>query len=77
MIQWQDSVGDWQDVDGWQGTLNNNYRRWWVAAKDFGTGPFRWLVTRGPGGEVLGTSEPFNLPAGANQVILVQVSLTR
>jgi hypothetical protein len=57
VVQWQDINGDWQDVDGWRGTLDGSgQRRWWVAAKDFGSGPFRWAV-----GEAV--SAPFNLPA--------------
>jgi len=45
VVQWQDSAGNWHDVEGWRGTLDNRgVRRWWVAAKDFGTGPFRWVV---------------------------------
>jgi hypothetical protein len=56
VVQWQDINGNWQDVDGWRGSLNEaGSRRWWVAAKDLGTGPFRWVV-----GEAV--SEPFNLP---------------
>lgn len=74
VVQWQDSAGAWQDVDGWQGTLDERgRRRWWVAAKDFGRGPFRWAVYRGQGGETLGISEPFYLPAGADEVVKVEV----
>jgi hypothetical protein len=43
VVQWQDSNGDWQAVEGWQGPLPAN-NRWWVAAKDFRTGPFRWAI---------------------------------
>jgi hypothetical protein len=76
VVQWQDSSGGWQDVEGWRGPLaNNNNRRWWVAAKDFGKGPFRWAVTQGQGGSLLGVSTPFNLPSEANQTVQVVVSL--
>jgi hypothetical protein len=76
VVQWQDSAGNWHDVDGWRGTLETGgYKRWWVALKDFGTGPFRWVATQGPGGPVLGMSEPFSLPAEANEVVPVTVSL--
>ena len=48
VVQWQDSAGNWHDVEGWRGTLDSHgYIRWWVAAKDFGTGPFRWVITGG------------------------------
>ena len=72
------SAGAWENVDGWQGTLDEAGRcRWWVAAKDFGSGPFRWVVTQGKGGPVLSTSESFYLPASANQVRQVEMSLTK
>ncbi len=46
VVQWQDVNGNWHDVEGWRGTLDSSgYIRWWVAAKDFGTGPFRWVIT--------------------------------
>ncbi len=68
VVQWQDINGDWQDVDGWRGALDNGgHIRWWVAAKDFGTGPFRWMV-----GEAV--SAPFNLPAGAGQTVWVNLT---
>jgi hypothetical protein len=74
-VQWQNSAGAWENVDGWQGSLDEAGRcRWWVAAQDFGSGPFRWVVTRGKGGPVLGTSGPFHLPASANQVLQVEVA---
>ncbi len=48
VVQWQDSAGNWHDVEGWRGTLDSQgYIRWWVDAKDFGTGPFRWVITGG------------------------------
>ena len=76
VVQWQDSSGGWHDVEGWRGPLaDSNNRRWWVAAKDFGKGPFRWAVTQGQGGSLLGVSAPFNLPSGANETLQVVVSL--
>jgi hypothetical protein len=74
-VQWQTSTGAWENVDGWQGMLDETGRcRWWVAAKDFGSGPFRWVITRGKGGPVLGTSESFHLPASANETVRVVIS---
>ncbi len=68
VVQWQDINGDWQDVEGWRGTLDNNgYIRWWVAAKDFGSGPFRWAVGQA-------ASAPFNLPSGAGETVRVSLS---
>jgi hypothetical protein len=72
VVQWQDSAGEWREVEGWRGELATGHR-WWVHPKDFGAGPFRWLVTEGPDGPVIGISPPFQLPAGANQVAHVSV----
>ncbi|MCB0170599.1 MAG: hypothetical protein KDJ97_08610 [Anaerolineae bacterium] len=70
VVQWQDINGDWQDVDGWQGSLDQSgQRRWWVAAKDFGTGPFRWVV--GDTAAPTAASEPFHLPAVGAATLVV------
>ena len=76
VVQWQDSGGGWHDVPGWRGLLKpGGHERWWVAAKDFGTGPFRWSVTREPGGALLGSSQAFNLPDQANDTLQIVVSV--
>lgn len=76
VVQWQDSMGGWQNVEGWQGTLDEQgSRRWWVAEKDFSKGLFRWVVTQGPGSSVIETSDPFSLPAGINETVLMVVKL--
>ncbi|MFQ5614406.1 MAG: hypothetical protein ACE5H9_19970 [Anaerolineae bacterium] len=75
-VQWQDANGDWQIVEGWQGTLDSGGKRWWVAPKDFATGPFRWTVFQGQGGPVLGSSQPFNLPGEAQTTTQVTVLLS-
>jgi hypothetical protein len=76
VVQWQNSAGNWEIVEGWQGTLDpSGGRRWWVAEKDFGDGPFRWVITQGKDGPALGTSQAFNLPDGANETVQVTVSL--
>lgn len=75
-VQWQNSAGAWENVDGWQGSLDEAGRcSWWVAAKDFGRGPFRWVITQGKGGPVLSASEPFYLPAGANETVKVNMAV--
>ena len=71
-VEWQDSNGAWQPVEGWAGSLDSQgSRRWWVAAKDFGTGPFRWVVKEVATGSVLLTSDGFNLPSEANQTVVI------
>lgn len=76
VVQWQDSTGGWRDVEGWQGSLEaGGYKRWWVAAKDFDTGPFRWVVYQRPGSQFLAAGVPFNLPHRANEMKRFEVSL--
>ncbi|MFQ5436594.1 MAG: hypothetical protein ACE5FD_17175, partial [Anaerolineae bacterium] len=50
VVQWQDSAGDWQTVEGWRGALETGGRKvWWVSPAHFNTGPYRW-EQRGPPG---------------------------
>jgi hypothetical protein len=73
VVQWQDSAGGWHDVEGWQGTLHEGRRVWWVAAKNFGEGPFRWRVYQALGGGLLAESEPFYLPDSAGETLTIAV----
>jgi hypothetical protein len=74
VVQWQDSSGGWPDVEGWAGSLDDGGgRRWWVVAKDFSTGPFRWVSQAGPEGSVLNASEPFTLSAFPNETVQVKL----
>jgi hypothetical protein len=76
VVQWQDTTGNLHDVEGWQGWLDaNGGKAWWVAAKDFGTGPFRWRSYQSQGGEPLFTSESFYLPHAAGETVRVEASL--
>jgi hypothetical protein len=69
-VQWRDETGGWHDVEGWQSTLDTStvteepFKQWGVYAKDYGAGPFRWIVYAEPGGAVLATSPRFFLPNG-------------
>ena len=83
-IQWSDGRGNWYDVAGWQGNLdsigqeNDNWvghKEWWVGVNDLGTGPFRWRAYQYPGGPLLTTSEPFNLPAISGKIGVVDLAL--
>ncbi len=76
IVQWQDGLGKWHDVEGWRGGLNERNRQiWWVSPQDMGTGPFRWLVLDGEGGDVLTASEPFYLPAVPGQLLIITPKL--
>lgn len=78
VVQWQDQAENWYEVEGWQGTLEGDgSKRWWVAAKDFGKGPFRWAVLIRKGGPWLATSVSFTLPEEAYQVVQVEIDLDR
>jgi len=73
VVQWQDANGDWHDVGGWRGSVVDGSVQWWVAQKDFGTGPFRWAVYQFGGGELTAASEAFHLPAGTNDTLDITV----
>jgi hypothetical protein len=75
IIQWQDRLGGWHDVDGWQGRPDGHRVVWWVAPSDLGQGPFRWLVYAGRGGALLTVSETFDLPRQAGERVEIQVSI--
>jgi hypothetical protein len=72
-VQWQDGASGWHDVGGWQGRPSRTRGQdWWVDARDFGTGPFRWLVYQDASKSVIvAESEPFNLPSGPDEVVVV------
>lgn len=73
-VQWRGVGNAWHDVEGWQGTPDETGRvRWYVGPEHLGQGPFRWMVTDGPDGSLLGVSEPFHLPALARQVVVITV----
>ena len=78
IVQWQDHAGGWQDVEGWQGTLDEvdgdvGRKVWWVNDDDLDTGPFRWVIYQSRGGDVLIRSESFHLPPRTGTVIVVDV----
>jgi hypothetical protein len=85
LVQWRDTWGGWHTVEGWQGELDDvtvdgagmvsGQKTWWVAEKDFDTGPFRWMVTRGKGGTLLAASESFNLPGFNREIVTAEVLL--
>jgi hypothetical protein len=83
-VQWQDRQGAWHDVAEWQGPLemaegaDMPSKVWGVYAKDFGRGPFRWVVYAEQAGQILGTSQRFFLPQGnnANHVMTVLPKIT-
>jgi uncharacterized repeat protein (TIGR01451 family) len=75
VVQWQDGAGNWHDVEGWQGELEDGAQDWWVASRDFGAGPFRWVVYQDQGkSTVLAESQAFELPSGPDESVRVSLS---
>ncbi len=71
VVEWQDAVGGWHTVEGWQGVLTPSATQtWWVAEADRGKGPFRWVVYRQRGGTVWGVSTAFHLPSDRRTVVV-------
>jgi hypothetical protein len=70
VVQWQDITGAWNDVDGWRGAISNGKTIWWVEEKDWGAGPFRWVVYQQEQKEqtIVAISEPFSLPARQGEI---------
>jgi hypothetical protein len=80
IVQWQDRLGGWHDVEGWRGTLDEvssgvGKKVWWVARANFDTGPFRWVIYQRPGGKLLTASEAFRLPRYENTMAVIETSL--
>lgn len=75
VVQWQDDQGGWHDIESWRGAVNNGRTIWWVEEKDFGKGPYRWLVFDQEGGTLLATSELFNFPDEPKAQQVVEVAL--
>ena len=75
VVQWQDGLGEWHDVDGWRSELEEERVIWWVSPDHFGAGPFRWLIYQGSDGAALATSASFDLPNGHGHLVRVEVSL--
>ena len=74
-VEWQGEDGAWHGVAGWQGTLMAGRQRWAVFARNFGQGPFRWVVYAAADKAVLGTSAPFHLPKTNGEELLIRVKL--
>jgi len=76
IVQWMDAQGDWHDVTGWRGDLDDEHHKtWWVHPRDFGTGPFRWIVLEDPHGPMLAASAPFHLPTVSRETMRVDIAL--
>ena len=75
VVQWQDSLGNWNDVDSWRGqydSISNNVgvKTWWVDQTLFGATMFRWTAYDKKSGQVVSSTSPFSLPNVKNQTLL-------
>lgn len=80
VVQWQDAAGDWHDVEGWRGPLDEvakgeGRKVWGLSADLFGAGPFRWVVYESQQGEVLAISESFDLPDSTGKASTITVEV--
>jgi hypothetical protein len=76
VVQWQDAQGDWHDVEGWQGPLGQEgHVVWWVTPEIWGEGPFRWAIYQRQDGQLLATSDSFNLPGSADEAVKIVMPL--
>jgi hypothetical protein len=82
-VQWGDPSGQtWTMIDTWLGPLNQTALGrtvWSVDPKDFGTGPYRWVVYTGnpaEGGKLWGVSTSFFFPRTAHDWLWTQISQT-
>lgn len=75
VVQWQDGLGTWHDVEGWRSTLTHSQTDWSVEEKDFGTGPFRWMVYDQKDGSFVAATTSFNLPERSALVVVARLSL--
>ncbi len=82
-VQWLDDHGTWQDVEGWQGTLDGiqqmedwlGMKELWLADAHLGTGPYRWQVLVREDGRILATSDQFYLPSKGGDLLTVEMML--
>jgi len=81
VVEWQDSLGGWHTVEGWQGILDEinsadmGRKVWWVSRAEMGKGPFRWQVYQSQNGPLLVTSRLFDLPHYNGEIVRIQVTL--
>lgn len=75
VVQWQDALGGWHDVAGWQGAPDADGKKtWWVAETDLGKGPFRWVIFQES--EQIAASEPFHLPHSVGETVRLSLPPT-
>ena len=83
VVQWYDDKGNWQDVEGWQGSLDAiqqaedwmGVKELWLADAHLGTGPYRWQMFERSSGRLLKTSDTFYLPSKGGDLMTLDMML--
>ncbi len=80
VAQWQDSAGNWVNVESWRGAFDSvneggGVKKWWVDQASFSVTPFRWVVYEPRTNQIIAMSQPFNLPTQNRQTVSVSVTL--
>ncbi|HRA52529.1 MAG TPA: SH3 domain-containing protein [Thermoflexales bacterium] len=74
VVQFRNASGQWQDVSGWVQPLRNTSTVLWnVWRRDWGTGPYRWLVKNEAQNYVMATSTGFYLPGAGTYLDIAVV----
>lgn len=81
LVQWQDSAGNWVNVEAWRGAFDAvtngvGVKTWWVDQALFGATPYRWVVYDPTNNQVVAASAPFNLPIENKQTVSTALTLT-
>ncbi|MBI5879549.1 MAG: hypothetical protein HZB53_18010 [Chloroflexi bacterium] len=80
IVQWQDGTGQWHDVDNWQGAPKGNpgdayHQAYAIDERNYGKGPFRWIVRTTKGSTDAAVSQPFNLPRNTSEAVRIDVAV--
>lgn len=84
MVRWADQFGNWHPVEGWQGNVDEvgqenlawvSHKEWWVGHDQMGSGPYRWFIYDGEGGEMVFESESFFLPEKNGEEMVIKTTL--
>ncbi len=82
-VEYQDPVGAWHAVAGWQGNLDKfedtglQFKQWAVSPDLAGQGPFRWVIYTAQGGAVWAVTDLFNLPGGNGTKLEITVQAAK
>jgi len=80
VVQWQDSAGNWINVESWRSAFDSvtggvGKKTWWVDQTSFGPTLYRWVVYDASNNQVLAQSAPFKLPIENKQTVTTEITL--